>query len=82
MKWETKHTGKLIYKESDVTIIWGIINNETTKDTGKKLFLSYRTIQNRIYYMRKKLKAKSTAELVLLCYLYGVINYEKPTDPY
>ena len=78
MKWEKKHTGKLIVTDQDMILIKGIMAGESAKSLAGKLFVSHRTMEYRVKALKKHFGVKSKAGIAVAAYAYGLIEYEKP----
>ena len=82
MKWETKLTGKLITTDDDIDLIIlkGVLAGKRIRVIAEENHRSKRTIENRLYNLRKMFKARSTAELILMAYVNHVLPWEGPKE--
>lgn len=78
MKWEFKKTGKIIYTDRDIGIINGKLNGKSDKEIANEYNVSDRTIEQHRYRLWKFFRARSDAEMVLMAYIHGVIEYTPP----
>lgn len=78
MKWKNSITGELYLDDRDKAILKALVEKRDQKELAYQLCMSHRTIEVRIRKMKDFLNVRSCSELVLIAYLLGVLEYEKP----
>ena len=72
------HCQAVSISEREVEIIKLIAEGNTTKDIAQKLFLSFHTITTHRKNIFRKLKLRSSSELILYAIKQGIINAQSP----